>query len=383
MTLCRHARVEYNPGVKRFRVQHRDVLRFLVVLVLALILAAPPRPLVVLGPPQTVQTINPKMGMHTRLTDEVEPWKIKRTFEMVREMGAAWVVEYFPWAYAEPQPGVFDWTHADLVIDHAHAQGLKLIARLGYVPAWARPKNTTPLYLDEAQYDEFANYVKQFVTRYRGRVDYIVIWNEPNLALEWGYRPVDPAAYARLLQVSYQAAKAANPDVQVLGGALAPTLAPAGSPYGMDDLVYLQRLYDAGAAAYFDILAAHAYGWAFAPDDPPDPEVVNLRRLELLRDVMVRNGDGAKKIIVTEAGWNDHPRWTKAVRPAQRISYTLGTFELARQWDWLQAFCLWAFRYPAPTHTYQDYFTFVASDFVPKPIYLELQRYARGEATAG
>ncbi len=214
------------------------------------------------------------------------------------------------------------------MIDHARAQGLTLIARLGYVPAWARPKNTTPLYLDEAHYDEFANYVKQFVARYRGRVEYIIIWNEPNLALEWGYRPVDPEAYTRLLQASYQAAKAANPDVQVLGGALAPTLAPAGSPYGMDDLVYLQRMYEAGAGDYFDILAAHAYGWAFAPNDPPDPEVVNLRRLELLRELMVRNGDGAKKMIVTEAGWNDHPRWTKAVRPAQRVRYTLDAFEM-------------------------------------------------------
>ena len=61
-----------------------------------------PRPLVTVGPQQTVVTVNPKMGVHTRLTDEVEEWKIKRTLEMVREMGAPWIVEYFPWAYVEP-----------------------------------------------------------------------------------------------------------------------------------------------------------------------------------------------------------------------------------------------------------------------------------------
>jgi len=94
---------------------------------------------------------------------------------------------------------------------------------------------------------------------------------------------------------------------------------------------------------------------------------------------MVRNGDSAKKIIITEAGWNDHPRWTKAVRPGQRIQDTIEAFNLAAQWDWLQALCLWAFRFPAPTGSYQDYFTFVASDFVPKPIYLELQQYAEGK----
>ena len=43
----------------------------------------------------------------------------------------------------------------------------------------------------------------------------------------------------------------------MLAGALAPTLEPAGSPNGMNDLVYLERMYQAGAAAYFDALAIH------------------------------------------------------------------------------------------------------------------------------
>jgi len=69
-------------------------------LVLLLLVAIqPPRVLVVIGPQQEVQTRNPKVGVHTRFTDEVEEWKIQRTLVMVREMGASWVVEYFPWAY--------------------------------------------------------------------------------------------------------------------------------------------------------------------------------------------------------------------------------------------------------------------------------------------
>ena len=63
-----------------------------------------------------------------------------------------------------------------------------------------------------------------------------------------------------MLRTVYPMIKAANPDVQVLAGALAPTLAPPGSEAGMDDLIFLQRMYDAGAADFFDILAIHAYG---------------------------------------------------------------------------------------------------------------------------
>lgn len=337
-------------------------------------------PLVTLGQPRRVVTSNPKMGMHTRLTDEVEEWKIKRTLEMVREMGAPWIVEYFPWAYIEPERDRYDWTHADLVVNHARAQGLTVIARLGYAPAWARPIGTGFLYLDAAHYADFARYAAAFVEHFRGRIQYIIIWNEPNLRHEWGDRDVDPAGYVALLRASYAAIKAADPSIQVLAGALAPTLAPEGSPDGMDDLVYLRRMYAAGAADCMDILAVHAYGWSFPADDPPDPAVVNFRRAELQREIMVEFGDAGKPIIITEGGWNDHPRWSKAVRPAQRISYTLAAYQWAqREWDWCDAVALWAFRFPRPTRTYQDYFTFVADDFYPKPIYTELQRYARGE----
>ena len=339
-----------------------------------------PEPVVRLGEPREVVTINTLMGVHTRLTDEVEEWKIQRTLEMVREMGAPWIVEYFPWAYYEPQKGKFDWSHADQVVDHAVAQGLTVIGRIDFVPEWARPPETTHRYLDEEHFADLADFVHAFVSHFGERVPYVIIWNEPNLSFEWGYRPVDPAAYSRLLQLCYQRAKEANPAVQIVAAGLAPTTVPEGNEWGMDDLIYLQRMYDAGARDYFDALAIHAYGWTFPPDHPPAPDVVNFARAQLAREVMVRNGDEDKPALITEGGWNDHPRWTRAVRPFQRIAYTIRAYEKARQeWPWCRAVAFWAFRYPWPAQTYQDHFTFVAPDFTVKPIYLEVQRYARGE----
>jgi hypothetical protein len=354
--------------------------RGLILLIILWVVTRPAPIIVTLGPPQKVVTINPKIGVHTRLTDEVEEWKIKRTLQMVREMGAPWIVEYFPWGYYEPKKGVYNWAHPDTVVKHALNQGLTVIARLGFVPKWARPKDSVVSYLDPEHYDDFGDFVYAFVEHYRGKIRYIIIWNEPNIALEWGYRPVDPEAYTELLKVAYRRAKEADPEVQVLAGALAPTLAPPGDPWGMNDLDFLRGMYRAGAKDYFDILAVHSYGWTFPPDDPPAPDKVNFRRVELLRRIMEENGDAQKPIIITEGGWNDHPRWSKAVRPAQRVEYTIRAYEIAlKEWEWCQAVCLWAFRYPWATHTYQDYFTFVAVDFTPKPIYFEVQRYAHGE----
>ena len=355
-----------------------------VLVLVALLAGAPVSPLVALGPQQTVHSIDPKMGIHTRLTDEVEPWKIKYTLEMVREMGATWIVEYFPWAYYEPVPGRFDWSHADLVVDHARRQGLTVIARLGFVPEWARPdpgvRPTTFTYLDEAQYAAFAEYVYAFAEHFRGRVGYIVIWNEPNISLEWGYRPVDAGGYTELLRTVYRRAKAADPEIVVLGGALAPTLAPVGDPEGMNDLDYLRRMLAAGAGQVMDGLAVHAYGWRLPPDAEPDPSVVNFSRTELLHELLVEAGYPALPIFITEGGWNDHPRWTKAVQPGLRAAYTTRAYQKAlEEWPWCEATVLWAFRFPRPTNTYQDYFAFVTTDFTPKPIYFSVQQYARGE----
>ena len=331
-----------------------------------------------LGPQQTVHTINPKLGIHTRLTDEVEPQKIKRTLEMVREMGAPWIVEYFPWAYIEPKQGQFNWEHADMVVDHANRQGLTVIARIGFVPEWARPKESSVLYLDEDHFADFAHFAAEFARHFAGRVRYMIIWNEPNLSLEWGYERPDVAKYVAMLKAVYPQIKAADPEMQVLAGALAPTF--DNGDIAIDDLKFLRQMYQLGAADFFDILAAHTYGWHFPPDDPAAADVVNFRRVELLRQIMVEEGDAGSSVMITEGGWNDHPRWTRAVRPAQRIDYTIRAYEIAQnEWNWLQSISLWAFRYPWDAKSYQDYFTFVRTDFEPKAIYLEVQKYAQGK----
>lgn len=366
---------------KSLRAARSTILRLLVVLLFLWAVEQPPQPLVVVPPPQSVHTRHPTVGVHTRLTDEVEPWKVLRTLEMVREMGSPWIVEFFPWAYSEAYPGEYHFEHADMVVEYARAQGITVIARIGLVPDWARPhpegQDTTLNYIDESGYEHMGDYVYEFVRHFKGRVHAIILWNEPNLTFEWGFRPVDPEGYTALLRTVYPRAKQADPEMIVLAGALAPTLEPEGSPYAMNDLVYLQRMYDAGAALYFDALAAHAYGYQSPAEEPPAPDRINFRRVELAREVMVRNGDEGKPIYITEAGWNDSPRWHASVRPAQRIEYTIAAYRWAEgHWPWCKMTAMWAFRYPEWMRNWQDNFAFVGVDLQPYPIYLQVQQYA-------
>jgi polysaccharide biosynthesis protein PslG len=251
---------------------------------------APAPPRVTPYPPQVVQTQHPVVCVHTRLTDEVEDWKIQRTLQLVRQMGAATIVDFFPWAYIEVGRDVYDWHHPDRIVAMAHQEGLHLIARLGVVPAWARPdpaKQQTSLnYLTPDHFEEYARFVGAFAARYRGKVIGVVAWNEPNLGFEWGFRDVPPAEYVQLLRLIHEAVHAANPDMIVMGGALAPTIEPPGSPNGMDDIEYLRRMYQAGAAPYFDALAVHTYGFTEPPEAEPAPDRLNFRRFELLLAVM-------------------------------------------------------------------------------------------------
>lgn len=340
---------------------------------------------VTFDPPQNVETVDSRVCVHTRLTDEVEEYKVQRTLRMVREMGASTIVELLPWAYVEHERGVYDWYHPDRIIDHAENQGLQVVARLGIVPEWVRVEGnvgaSTLNYLPDSEFESFAKYVGKFAERYRGRVDHIIIWNEPNLNFEWGGRPADPVAYTRLLQLSYEAAHAANPDVIVLNGALAPTLAPpGGAEAGWDDLDYLREMYEAGAADYFDAIAIHNYPFNYPPQDEPAPDILNFRRIELLREIIVEYGDGGKPVFITETGWNDHPRFIYGVRPIQRINYTQEMWTFTQEnYPWLEAICIWNFRVPVATNSYPDYFTLLSTaGFHPKPIYESIQNYARG-----
>jgi hypothetical protein len=166
--------------------------------------------------------------------------------------------------------------------------------------------------------------------------------------------------------------------MNILAGALAPTIEPPGSPWGLNDLTYLSGMYEAGAADFFDGLAVHTYGLTFPPESDPAPDLLNFRRVELVREVMVAYDDAATAIYITESGWNDHPRWTRAIRPAQRIQYTLDAIRHAEQnWPYVKTLAIWAFRVPAPTKSYMDYFTLVTPEFVNKPIYDALQEFTR------
>ncbi len=329
--------------------------------------------------------LNP-YGANFFLEREVEAWKREETVRMAAEAGIGWAKQQFIWAEIEPQRGEYHWEKYDAIVELCTRYGLQIIARLDAAPNWSRQDNSMP----GRPPDDFADYgefVYQFVSHYRGRVRYIQVWNEPNLFVEWGNRPVDPAGYVELLRVAYERAKAADPNVYVLSAPLAITL---GEPHpepgkwrAMNDLQYLEEMYRAGAAAWFDILSANAFGMDLPPEDAPSPGKLNFRRVELQRAIMERYGDGHKAVWFNEYGWNAAPDtlpaealiW-KRVSEEEQADYTLRGIEYGRQnWPWAGVFNIWYFRQVGNIGP-QDagyYFRMVDVDFTPRRVYLAVK----------
>ncbi len=333
--------------------------------------------------------VNP-YGANFFLDREVEEWKRDRTVRMAREAGIVWAKQQFSWEEIEKRKNQFDWDKADQIIATFEKYNIQIIARLDRPPTWTH-KDKTISQAPPDDLNDYGDFVDAFVRRYKGRVNYIQIWNEPNIFPEWGNRPVDPFGYAALLQIAYTRAKAANPNVRVLSAPLAITLGEGwepNSPYWrhMNDLDYLEVMYKAGAKDYFDILSANAFGLRSSPDDPPDPKQLNFQRVVLARQVMEKYGDTNKAIWINEYGWNSAPpdftdnklTWGR-VTEQQQADYTVKGLAQARaNWPWVGVFNIWYFRQVGDVSPERAdyYFRMVDVDFTPRLVYLRLKEVA-------
>jgi O-antigen ligase len=228
----------------------------------------------------------------------------------------------------------FDWTAADRLVNAAAAQGLELVPLLDGNPAqgYAPPQDTA----------DFAAWAGEFAARYGQTVDNYIIWDEPNLAAHWGGQAVNANEYAALLSATAAAIRAADSSAVIVAAPLAPTTETG--PKNLSDALYLQALYEAGAAEAFDVAAAKPYGFHSGPGDR---EVaagrLNFSRAILLREVMARNGDEDKALWAGNWGWNSLPAdwngypsiWGQVDEQTQ-AGWTVAALERARrEWPWM------------------------------------------------
>ena len=323
-------------------------------------------------------------------------WKpeiTRRDLTLIQEMGFTWIKQQFAWRDIEGAgKGHFEWSRADDIVRRANNRKLKLLARIDRQPFWAQPAGTGPLEnAPPANLQDFADFCYTLADRYRGRIAAYQVWNEPNLAREWGDRPPDPKAYVELLKACYVAIKRADPDALVISAGIAPT--GTWTDAVMPDDMFIEQMYQAGAAPYFDMLGVHAPGYKAPPEASPDevaasPELGGqrffcFRRVEDLRALMIKYGDADKQVAVLEMGWTTdrlHPEYAwHAVDEQTQADYLVRAFKFAREnWSpWIGLMTVIAFADPFWTEDDEQYWwTIVYPDWPEirvKPAYEALR----------
>ena len=357
--------------------------------------------------------LNP-YGINTFLQNEVEIAKQEKALRLISEAGIKWIRQEFPWEDIEihgkddfedrrTDPHKSAWQKYDTIVDLAEVHDIQIMARLSNPPAWTRAlTDTVGSFAPPDRMADYGDYVEAVARRYRGRIPAYQIWNEPNIYPEWGEYPVNAEEYTALLKEGYLRVKEADPEAIVVMGALAATIEldrsrrydangwPV-SPGGLSDVLFLQQMYDAGAASYFDVLAMQGYGlWSGPTDRRMQPRVLNFSRPLYIRDVMVRNGDAHKPIWLSELSWNAVPPESGLppvygqVTLEQQGRYAALAFErLQREWPWLGVGFYWFFKQADDRErdsNPQYYFRMVEPDFSPMPVYDAIKEQANRPA---
>ena len=192
-------------------------------------------------------------GIHARVT--------RFSLDFVRDSGFAWwrlhdCVNPFVWSRAEPERGKFYFD--ENAINRRLQTGARILACLYKVPEWAiqRGQGAPEELTVKAEYygttvgssyhgafllEDWKNYVRHAVRRYKDRIGHWEIWNEPS--------GMPPAEYFKLLKGAYTVIKEEDPEALVVGGGGLHSYAAA----------YVESLLAMGALDYMDAYSFHGY----------------------------------------------------------------------------------------------------------------------------
>ncbi len=315
-------------------------------------------------PPAIVPAPESPWGVNVEPGEDVES-----QMSAVADAGFRMVRVEFPWSEVEPERGKFQWARLDDIVDTAGKHGLELVAVLDTSPAWARaPEDSDNPDAPPKDWRDFGDFARTVASRYRGKIGWYQAWHEPNIAPHWGKRSVDAAAYVRLLREAYIAVHTADPAAHVLMADLAPNVEPGGT--NQSDVAFLEDMYAAGGEKWFDAAAAEPYGFDLPPTAPSDPQTLDFRRAELLRQVMVSHGDASKPLWLTFYGWNSAggSPW-KSVDAETQARYAAEAVRYARaHWPWATAMFWGVWKPAAPPDDPRWGFALVSPDGENLPV---------------
>lgn len=193
------------------------------------------------------------------------------------------------WFNLEPEKGRYEWDILDTVVDECRKWGIEPLVVFGNGPVtsrrvanrdklanWFVRKRSEPrpsgwgkihqCYLPNP--DDWRDFYTAMVKRYRGRIKYYEVVNEPNGTM------ANPDDYMRYLKLSYSIVRENDPAAKVIG------ICSTGD-YGSNTAAFVKEIGDRGGFDYFDIMSFHPYQGRLDCTSREDAEaqLVQIRKL--------------------------------------------------------------------------------------------------------
>lgn len=205
---------------------------------------------------------------------------LKKAAALMKKAGISWVRMDFLWDEIEPEKGEFNFSKYDRIVGLLSDSGINILGLLEYNCAWGGKWNDPP-----QDNRLFVNYAVRVISRYKDKIKYWEVWNEPDSSVYWSSQD-SLKSYCLLLKEVYLAAKKTDPHCRILNGGIASGIAS------------VNHLYDNGGRGYFDILNIHIFESPFCETSLSKAKSY----VRLVSNIMKRNGDADKEIWVTETG---------------------------------------------------------------------------------
>jgi hypothetical protein len=257
---------------------------------------------------------------------------LSSTIARYQTLGVKWVRFDFDWSVIQPTSSTqYVFERFDAVVLALRAADINILGIITYAPAWANGGQPSKFYPPTSALD-YATFAGALAKRYGPMgVHAWEIWNEPNLGQFW-MPGANPAAYTALLKAAYPGIRAADPTATVITGGLAQ---PGNSATTMRALDFLTQIYRNGGSGFFDAVGNHPY------DSPALPGVgYNWQQMYATSpsflSVMTANGDGNKRIWMTEIGGptSGNSEWGTVVSESVQADMLAAAYAQAASASW-------------------------------------------------
>ncbi len=225
----------------------------------------------------------------------------REALKMLADAGVTFIRNDVSWESVENERGVYDFAGAgfDELVQICESLGMRIQFILDYGNALYGEERSV---VDDAGRAAFAAFAGAAAERYGGRGHVWEIWNEPNILQFWSSADggPDPDLYSELVRETVPVLRAADPDGEVILGALF---------FGLHELTeatgsgiagprFLQAVADTGALSLADEVSIHLYR-----PEPPEGAKDDIARA---RDILTGAGVGSMPVSSGEWGYSTY-----------------------------------------------------------------------------